>query len=94
MGHWECDTLIGANHKGAVATKVESKSGFGRMGKVTNKASELVNSAFLDKLTLTSATVSTLTLDNGREFSAHSHIDKQLHSTTYFARLFASLSAE
>ena len=46
VGHWECDTLICANHKGAVATKVESKSRFGRMGKVTNKASELVNSAF------------------------------------------------
>ena len=29
VGHWECDTVIGANHKGAIVTMVERKSGFG-----------------------------------------------------------------
>lgn len=29
VGHWECDTVIGANHKGVIVTMVERKSGFG-----------------------------------------------------------------
>ena len=42
VGHWECDTVIGANYKGAVVTMVERKSGYAVMAKVTNKTSALV----------------------------------------------------
>lgn len=28
LGHWEGDTIIGKNHKGAMITNVERKSGF------------------------------------------------------------------
>ena len=48
--HWEYDTVIGANHKGAVVTMIERKSGYDVIAKVTNKTSELVNSAIVDKL--------------------------------------------
>jgi IS30 family transposase len=89
-GHWECDTVIGANHKGAVVTMVERKSGYGVIAKVTNKTSELVSSAIVDKLKPMAVRVKTLTFDNGKEFAAHAHIDAQLQSTTYFARPFAS----
>ena len=37
VGHWECDTVIGANHKGAVVSMVERESGYAVMAKVTNK---------------------------------------------------------
>jgi len=90
VGHWECDTVIGANHKGAVVTMVERKSGYGVIAKVTNKTSELVSSAIVDKLKPMAVRVKTLTFDNGKEFAAHAHIDAQLQSTTYFARPFAS----
>ena len=90
VGHWECDTVIGVNHKGAVVTMVERKSGYGVIAKVTNKTSELVSSAIVDKLKPMAARVKTLTFDNGKEFAAHAHIDAQLQSTTYFARPFAS----
>jgi len=36
------------------------------------------------------ARVKTLTFNKGKEFAAHSHIDEQLQSNTYFARTFAS----
>jgi len=90
VGHWECDTVIGVNHKGAVVTMVERKSGYGVIAKVTNKTSELVSSAIVDKLKPMAVRVKTLTFDNGKEFAAHAHIDAQLQSTTYFARPFAS----
>ena len=90
VGHWECDTVIGANHKGAVVTMVERKSGYGVIAKVTSKTSELVSSAIVDKLKPMAVRVKTLTFDNGKEFAAHAHIDAQLQSTTYFARPFAS----
>jgi IS30 family transposase len=91
VGHWECDTVIGANHKGAVVTMVERKSGYAVMAKVEKKTSELVSSAIVDKLQPLAARVKTLTFDNGKEFAGHAHIDEQLQSTAYFARPFASL---
>jgi IS30 family transposase len=90
VGHWECDTVIGANHKGAVVTMVERKSGYAVMAKVEKKTSELVSSAIVDKLQPLAARVKTLTFDNGKEFAGHAHIDQQLQSTAYFARPFAS----
>jgi IS30 family transposase len=39
VGHWECDTVIGANHKQAIVTVVERKSGYAVMAKVSNKNS-------------------------------------------------------
>ena len=90
VGHWECDTVIGANHKGAVVTMVERKSGYAVMAKVTNKTSALVSSAIVDKLQPLAARVKTLTFDNGKEFAGHAYIDEQLQSTAYFSRPFAS----
>ena len=90
VGHWECDTVIGASHKGAVVTMVERKSGYAVMTKVEKKTSELVSSAIVDKLQPLAARVKTLTFDNGKEFAGHAHIDQQLQSTAYFARPFAS----
>jgi len=90
VGHWECDTVMGANHKGAVVTMVERKSGYAVMAKVSNKTSELVSSAIVDKLQPLAARVKTLTFDNGKEFARHAYIDEKLQSTAYFARPFAS----
>ena len=90
MGHWECDTVIGASHKRAVVTIVERKSGYAVMAKVTNKTSELVSSAIVDKLKPMAARVKTLTFDNGKVFAVDAYIDKQLQSTTYSARPNAS----
>ena len=90
VGHWECDTVIGTSHKGAVVTMVERKSGYAVMAKVEKKTSELVSSAIVDKLQPLAARVKTLTFDNGKEFAGHAHIDQQLQSTAYFARPFAS----
>jgi IS30 family transposase len=90
VGHWECDTVIGVKHKGAIVTMVERKSGYAVMAKVVNKTSDLVGSAIVNKLKPLAARVKTLTYDNGKEFAGHGQIDEQLQSTAYFARPFAS----
>jgi IS30 family transposase len=90
VGHWECDTVIGASHKGAVVTMVERKSGYAVMAKVSNKTSAAVGSAIVGELQPLAARVKTLTFDNGKEFAGHAYIDEKLQSTAYFARPFAS----
>ena len=90
VGHWECDTVIGANHKGAIVTMVERKSGFGVIVKVAHKTSDLVSRAIVEGLQPFADRVKTLTYDNGKEFAAHIQIDQALKSTGYFARPFAS----
>jgi len=62
VGYWECDTVIGANHKGAVVTMVECKGGYVVMAKVDNKSSELVSSAIVHRLKPMAARVQTLAL--------------------------------
>ncbi len=90
MGHWECDTVIGANHKGAIVTMVERKSSFGVIVNVAHKTSELVSNAIIEGFQPFAGRVKTLTYDNGKEFAAHIQIDQALKSTGYFARPFAS----
>ena len=90
VGHWECDTVIGANHKQAIVTVVERKSGYAVMAKVSNKTVDLVSQAIIKALTPFEARVKTLTYDNGKEFCAHALIEVALKSTGYFARPFAS----
>ena len=82
--------MIGANHKGAVVTMVERKSGYAVLAKVANKTSDLVSSAIVNNLRPMCERVKTLTFDNGKEFAAHRLINQQLNCTAYFARPFAS----
>jgi IS30 family transposase len=90
VGHWECDTVIGANHKGAIVTMVERKSGYAVIAKVTHKTSELVSQAIIEGLGPYAPRVKTLTYDNGKEFASHTQIDQALQSTGYFARPYTS----
>ena len=90
VGHRECDTVIGANHKQAIVTVVERKSGYVVIAKVANKTVDLVSQAIIKAHTPFEARVKTLTYDNGKEFCGHALIDEALKSTGYFARLFAS----
>lgn len=90
IGHWEADTVIGVNHKQAIVTLVERKSGYAVITKVQNKTAKLVSKAIVKLLEPFKAKVKTLTYDNGKEFAKHAWIDKKLSSTGYFARPYCS----
>lgn len=90
VGHWEGDTIIGAQHKGAIVSVVERTSGFTVLNKVEKKTAAAVSQAIIDRLKPYQARVRTLTYDNGKEFADHGRIDEALGSTGYFADPFAS----
>jgi len=47
VGHWEGDTVIGANHKQVIVMVVERKSVYAVIKKVANKTADLVSAAIV-----------------------------------------------
>ena len=90
FGHWEGDTMIGANHQGALVTLVERKTGFTLIAKVLRKTAQAVSQACIELLKPYQPWVKTITFDNGKEFAHHQNIDAALGSTTYFAQPYSS----
>jgi IS30 family transposase len=85
VGHWECDTVIGAAHTQAIVTLVELKRGFAVLAKVSNKSADLVGWTIEAKLKPLNSRVKTLTVDNGKKCVDHQAIDQSLGIQTYFA---------
>lgn len=90
IGDWEADTIIGKNHKQAIVSLVERKSGFLLMCKVERKTALAVSDAMTGLLKPHRRRVHTITSDNGREFAGHETISKQLKADFYFAHPYAS----
>jgi IS30 family transposase len=91
VGHWEGDTVISKNHKGAICTNVERKSGKLIASKLPNKTAQAVLDATKDDFAdLPASLCVSMTYDNGKEFSKHEDIEKETGMTIYFARAYAS----
>jgi len=90
VGHWEGDTIIGANHKQAIVSLVERKTGYAFLAKVSQKTSALVCSSIIRRLKGVAPLVKTITYDNGKEFAEHARVDRALKSRGYFAEPFSS----
>ena len=90
IGDWEADCVIGKGHKGVFATLAERKSRFYLALPIKRKTAQETNAAILRLLEKIKQFVMTLTFDNGREFSWHSELAKQLECETYFAKPYHS----
>jgi len=90
IGDWEIDTVIGANHKGAIVTIVDRFSKYLCMAKVKNKKAEIVKDATVTLLSPVKDKVLTITADNGKEFAYHKKISKKLNAEVYFAHPYHS----
>ena len=77
IGDWEADTLIGKNHRQAIVSLVERKSGLTLIRKVERKTAQAVGDAMIDLLKPHRKKVHTITSDNGREFARHEAIAKK-----------------
>ena len=90
IGHWEGDTIIGKNHKLAMITLVERKSGFSIIVKVNSKNSKLVANKIIRAMSKYKKMVKSITFDNGLEFAEHELIAKSLNCKIYFADPYSS----
>ncbi|SOD20699.1 transposase, IS30 family [Nitrosomonas ureae] len=71
IGDWEADTIIGKNHRQAIVSLVERKTGYTLIRKVERKTTEAVIKATTRLLKPHRRRVHTITSDNGREFAGH-----------------------
>ena len=90
VGDFEADTIIGANHKGAIVTLVDRCSKKTLLKKVPNKTKEVVAKAIIDLLLPYKDKVLTITFDNGKEFDDHKIIAETLDAKCYFATPYHS----
>lgn len=90
VGDWEADTIIGKNHRQAIVSLVERKTGLTLIHKVERKTSQAVTDAMTKLLKPHSACVYTITSDNGREFAGHEAISQELGADFFFAHPYAS----
>lgn len=91
IGDWEGDTIIGSHDGGAViASMVERKSRYTVLALSQNKTTAAVIDGINSQMQPFTELVSTITLDNGKEFSRHDCLSEQLKAKVYFARPYHS----
>jgi transposase, IS30 family len=90
FGHWEGDTLVGKNSRGAVVTHVERKSQYLVMAALPvrdhRKLVHVSRTAFARHERSLRLPRRTETLDNGQEFWSHKQLGQTLGLSVYFAR--------
>jgi IS30 family transposase len=91
IGHWESDTVIGANHSGVVVTHVDKASKYLVAGLAKNKTMEEINRVTINLLEKVEPSyLKTMTFDNGREFCGHEKLSESLNLECFFATPYHS----
>jgi IS30 family transposase len=86
LGDWEADTIVGAEHKGAILSLVERVSKYTLLHKLDAATSENTGDAIIAKMRPHQKIVLTITSDNGKEFAGHQRVAKKLDTGFYFAK--------
>ena len=86
VGDWEADLVMGAEHRGAIVTVLERRTGLFLAKGLRRKTAAATARALLELLRPHQDNVRTLTFDNGREFSQHGRIARALGCDCYFAK--------
>ncbi len=91
IGHWESDTMIGSNHSGMIVTHVDKASKFLVAGLGRDKTAAQINQVTIDLFNhVPDEQRKTMTFDNGKEFSRHAELSKELNVSCYFATPYHS----
>lgn len=90
LGHFEIDTIFGAEQKSFLLTLVDKMSKSVIIRKLENKQADTVVEAFKHIDRSTFYDFKTLTSDNGSEFAAHEDISEVTGADFFFARPYHS----
>ena len=90
IGDWEGDTIVGKRHKGVILSLVERKSVYTVIGKLERKTAPGVRQEVINLLEPLKDHVHTLIFDNGKEFTEHKSMSRELGAEVYFAHPYAS----
>lgn len=90
LGHWEGDTVIGANHDGVLLTLVERVTKFTIIEKLPSKNANSLSKSLINRMRKCNLPVKTITFDNGKEFAEHEKMAKALNANIYFANPYHS----
>jgi IS30 family transposase len=90
IGDWEADLVVGAGASGYLVTLVDRVSKLTLIGHVSHKTSESVTEEMLRMMRPHKDFVTTITFDNGREFSRHETVALELDCDCYFAKPYHS----
>lgn len=88
FGHWEGDTIVGKDKKGAILTLVERKTNKGFVLKLTDRTAPSVNKAF-KQLNGQRHLFKTITFDNGSEFADCNSLETE-KMKVYFAHPYSA----
>jgi len=90
LGHYEGDTVMGADARHCVLTLVERKTGYAVIKKLSARSVEQANTALARSIIGLKGKIKTITLDNGTEFHGYKSVEDQLHVKFYFATPYHS----
>ena len=90
VGHWEIDTVGGAQGKDCIVTLVERKWGYALIGKLKDRTKEEVNSCITRLIGQFPGAFKTITADNGTEFHGYKGIEQATDVKFYFATPYHS----
>ena len=92
FGDFELDTIVGANHKGAIVSVVDRASKYTFLRLVKHANVKEVNNALYKRLKKLAKKklINTFTADNGKEFSGHEKIVEKLGGKFFFAKPYHS----
>jgi IS30 family transposase len=90
LGHWEGDTIIGAEHDGVLLTLVERVTKYTIIVKLPSKEALFLAHQAVIHLKKCPLPVHSITFDNGKEFTEHRLISRGVEAPVYFARPYHS----
>lgn len=90
LGHWEGDTVMGADQRHCVLTLVERVSGYLIMKKLSARNKEQAAAALSLSIRQLRGRIKTITLDNGTEFHDYERVERAHPVKFYFATPYHS----
>lgn len=90
VGDFEADTIVGANHRGAIVSLVERKTKITILGLISGPKADETAEVMVKRLASIKKHLYSITSDNGKEFAKHELVAAALNLNFFFARPYHS----